>query len=296
MMIRSTLRWLTVGSLVTCWPLPGRAQPVAPARPPATLQPPSEAELESREAEAKRACDAGQVEEGARVLRELFRLTDDGTYIFNLGRCYQQNGQAQLAVPQFRAYLARPDVDPAAAARAREHIATLDRPTPAAVVPAPTPPAPPAAAVPAVVSSSPPSAWPAASELVATSPSPPAPSPARAFRVGGLVTGGVGLAGLATGAVYALRTRSLEQEKSEALEQGNKPVEWFAAHDEEGERAERRQWMFLGVGGAALLAGGALYYLGTRSEAAGAAGTPAAAQAVPLVTPGILGAALLGRF
>lgn len=248
-----------VGSLSAGWARVAFAQPL------------DEATLEAREGEAKRACDAGQVPDGVRALDELFRRTGDGTYMFNIGRCYQQNGQLDQALPHFRAYLQRPDVDPAAAARAREFIAAAES----------RPPAP-------VSATGPPSANPVP-DLITVAPAPRGPEapPGRALRIGGLVSGGVGVAALLTGAYYAQRVSELERENRQALSLGDKSADWADAQNRKGDRAERRQWLFLGVGGAAVIAGGVLYYLGIREEA----------RAVPVALPGGgLGGALSGRF
>jgi hypothetical protein len=258
---------------------------------PALTQPLDEAELETRDTAAKRACDAGQVQEGERLLTELFHRTDDGTYIFNLGRCYHQNGQTDKALLQYRAYLLRSDVDPAAATRARESIAALEPPPPPATAPAAGPAAPaPIAADPALV--------PPVTSLAASA-TPPAPG--RTMRIVGLVSGGIGVAGLVTGAAYALQTSKLENQKREALERQNQSVEWFIDQDKKGERAERLQWVFLGAGGAALAAGGVLYYLGTRADQEQrqeqkSNATLPSARALPLALPGVVGAVIAGRF
>jgi hypothetical protein len=60
-----------------------------------------------RELKAKRACAAGRVDEGVDVLAELFAETGDLTYVYNQGRCYQQNGVADKAINRFREYLRR---------------------------------------------------------------------------------------------------------------------------------------------------------------------------------------------
>jgi hypothetical protein len=266
-MFRAPLVSSLLAGVVATWSLPAMAAPV------------DDRDLDAREAEAKRACDSGRVEEGARLLGELLRRTNDGTYIFNLARCHQQNGQVDRALSEFHAYLGRPDVDPAAAARAREYIAALERP--------PQAPMADAAAAP------PPAAAPASHDLVAPAQAPS--SPGRALHIAALVSGGIGLVGLVTGGAYALQTHSLQQETRDALDRRDQPPEWFARQDEKGERAERLQWLFLGVGGAALAAGGALYYFGARAESANA-GTPHAMRALPLVLPGVAGAALTGRF
>ena len=245
---------------------------------PAAKPVPDTARLEAQEAQAKLACDGGRVQDGVRLLTELLNQTKDGTYIFNLARCYQQNGQLDQALVHFRAYLRRPDVDPAAAARAREYVAVLERHPPAATPPpaTPLPSGPPARDAPPASTSTP--------ELAATATTTPG-SPGRALRIGGLVAGGAGLAALATGLYYARQTQKLNEETDRAAP--NTPQSWYLEQNKKGERAERRQWLFLGVGAAAVATGGVLYYLGARS---GEQRQPTLVVLVPL-SPGARGPA-----
>jgi hypothetical protein len=244
--LRSTLLLgsLLAASLLCAGPGAAFAQPAARPAPDPT-------KLEAQETQAKRACDSGQVQEGVRLLTELLNQTNDGTYIFNLARCHQQNGQLDQALLLFRSYLRRADVDPAAAARAREYIAVLERPRPA-----PPAPSPAMAAVPAADGRP-------ALEASATAG---ARSPGRALRIGGLAAGGAGLASLAVGIYYARETHRLNEETRNA---GDRPADWFIEQNRKGERAERRQWLFLGAGATAVTAGGVLYYLGVRAQRKG---------------------------
>lgn len=78
-----------------------------PAR--AQLQPPSAtaAQEDPRELEARAACAAGDVDKGIAILARLFAETGDYTWVYNQGRCYQQNGRAAPALNRFREYLRR---------------------------------------------------------------------------------------------------------------------------------------------------------------------------------------------
>ncbi len=189
-----------------------------------------------------------------RLLTELLNQTNDGTYIFNLARCHQQNGQLDQALLLFRSYLRRTDVDPAAAARAREYIAVLERPRPA--------PAGRTVAGRPAMTAAPAADGRPALEASATAG---ARSPGRALRIGGLAAGGAGLASLALGIYYARETQRLNEETKNAGERGQ-AADWFTNQNRKGERAERRQWLFLGAGATAVTAGGVLYYLGVRAQ------------------------------
>jgi hypothetical protein len=62
---------------------------------------------DARRIEARAACAAGQVEKGIGILARLFAETGDYTWVYNQGRCYQQNGRAAEAINRFREYLRR---------------------------------------------------------------------------------------------------------------------------------------------------------------------------------------------
>src|SRR4051812_26823182 len=60
---------------------------------------------EQREADARKACAAGHVEEGIEILADLYAGYSHPNYIYNQGRCYQENGKGEQAVARFREYL-----------------------------------------------------------------------------------------------------------------------------------------------------------------------------------------------
>lgn len=55
--------------------------------------------------QARKACLAGDVQQGIRVLADLYVATDDPIWIFNQGRCYQQNNQPSNALARFKEFL-----------------------------------------------------------------------------------------------------------------------------------------------------------------------------------------------
>jgi hypothetical protein len=63
------------------------------------------ANLESKERAAKKACLLGEVDKGAEILADLYVDTNDATYIYNQGRCFEQNGKNDQAVLRFKEYL-----------------------------------------------------------------------------------------------------------------------------------------------------------------------------------------------
>ena len=65
----------------------------------------SAAVKETKERAAKKACLNGDAVKGVELLTDLFVDTNDPTYIFNQGRCYEQNNRCQEAIVRFREYL-----------------------------------------------------------------------------------------------------------------------------------------------------------------------------------------------
>jgi hypothetical protein len=206
---------------------------------------PSLAKIEALEKEARAACDGGRLDEGVRILAELFAKTDDGNYIFNQGRCYQQNGRPQEAVMRLEVYIKRPDADPTASARAKEIIAELRPPPPPVDVDLP----PPAAA--------------------------PGPAdPGRTLRRAGLVVAAAGLAALGTATYFGLQIAPIKEDANREAQAiaGMMPASPAAIQrlndlNARGDRAELLQWISIGVGATALTTGAVLTYLGLQTDA-----------------------------
>jgi tetratricopeptide (TPR) repeat protein len=106
----------------------------------------------------------------------------------------------------------------------------------------------------------------------------------RSTRIAGLVTGGIGAAAVGIGVVFGVRAHEL----------GSETAGWDnydRKRDEQGRADQRNMIIFTGVGAAALVAGGVLYYLGHRS---GSADRAISVSATVGPSHALLGAA--GRF
>ncbi len=84
-------------------------------------------------------------------------------------------------------------------------------------------------------------------------------APGRTLRISGIAVGGVGVAAIATGVFFGLRARSQSKDLNAA-------DEWDPSLESSAKRADRNAKILLGVGGAALIGGGVLFYLGVRAE------------------------------
>jgi hypothetical protein len=201
---------------------------------------------EQREADARRACAAGRVDEGIEILADLFASHGHPNYIYNQARCFQENGRAEQAISRFREYL-RVATDAPASARgqAEQYIRELESerqgPPRALTEPVPTRrpgPPPPVSTAPAV-----------------TERLPPPPGPARSspgLTTAAIVFGAVGLVGAAGGLIAGARVRSLEKEVEEAP-LGRFDVEQLSDQEKKARRFETLQWVGYGVAGAGLV-------------------------------------------
>jgi tetratricopeptide (TPR) repeat protein len=60
--------------------------------------------LDAKKRAAKTACLAGDYTKGVALLAEIYVDTNNPIYLFNQGRCFQQNGRYEEAVTRFREY------------------------------------------------------------------------------------------------------------------------------------------------------------------------------------------------
>jgi hypothetical protein len=226
-----------------------------------------------RPREAKAACAAGQVDRGIALLAALFAETSDVSWVYNQGRCYQQNGRPEEAINRFREYLRRAAVsETEKRTEAQRFIEELEEelrraPARAGIVVGsahdvePLPGDPP----------QPPPAPPGRDGVGDGAPSVRAPSgddrpvSRRGLMVGGAALVGVGVLGLAGGIFSSLRVKALEDET-----RGWSAAEWkrrAATQENTAGRYERWQWVGYGVAALALAGGGACLFVATRDDA-----------------------------
>jgi hypothetical protein len=193
---------------------------------------------------AHEACRSGRVDEGVRLLRDYLARTDDPNAVFNIARCYQQNGRREQAVAAFHEYLHRvPRLALAERAEVEGHLRALESTTP----------------VPAT----------AVVEGRADAGRP-------ALRMTGLALGAAGVVALGSGTLFGLQVRSANHDLGTTHDGPT-----FLRRTGEGERAETRQWVFLSAGAAAVAAGGLCYFLGRPHHSATLAVVPWVAHGSP---------------
>jgi tetratricopeptide (TPR) repeat protein len=95
------------------------------------------------EKQARKACLSGDYVKGVSILAELFVDSGDATYLYNQGRCYEQNIRYVEAAERFREYLRKaPKLTDADKAEVDKHIADCDVAIAKSHPVEPTPPVP----------------------------------------------------------------------------------------------------------------------------------------------------------
>ena len=156
---------------------------------------------------AKKACLLGDTKKGSEILADLYVDTNDATFIYNQGRCFEQNGQKEQAIPRFEEYLRKEkNLSSEDAEAVRKRIeglqAAVDHrgkpgPVEPVAVPAPTlvqPPSTPPAIPPTAAPANPPEAL----GIVQTAPTPDLPASTPVYKtwwfwtgIGAVVAGGI---------------------------------------------------------------------------------------------------------
>ena len=234
----------------------------------------------AKEKAAKKACATGNFAKGVDILADLFIDTNDFSYVYNQGRCYQQNNQWTQAVSRFREYLRKAtDISESDRAETERQIADCEQSMgkTAQVAPPPvmaTPPVP-------VVQPAPPPQTPEAETSKVSSkpePSPPDVNRGRGLRVTGIILAAVGVAAVGTGVGLALKSQSLSTKDY--------------SRSREDERASLKTWGLVsyGVGAAAIATGAILYIVGWPSE------QTSSVALLPVAAPDGASVLLQGRF
>jgi hypothetical protein len=248
-----------------------------------------------QERAARKACLNGDYAKGVSILSDLYIDSKDHTYIFNQGRCLEQNRRYADAVAKFEEYLTvaegRLGADDQTAAEkhlafckeklAKERGSSTVEPSPVLVMPpasAATPlpepkPTPEASAEPSTT-------------LVQSAPQPEPGQRRWGLLTAGVITGAVGLGGVIAGVVFNLKANSLVNDMetkvgtySDAKENSQKSYKTLA-------------WVGYGVGAACAVAGAVL--IGFGAKPAPSSSTDVAL--LPSVGSGQVGALLIGGF
>jgi hypothetical protein len=242
----------------------------------------------AKERSAKKSCLAGDPAKGVEILAELYVETNDVTYLFNQGRCFEQNRRYEDAIARFREYLMKGEttLSDADRAAAKKHIEACEL-----YMPKPEPHSPlvpePVSATPTVQTPPPEVASDMPAGTVVVSPPPAAAAKAGSgLRIAGIAVGAVGVAAMGMGLAFNVKVNSMASD----LE---KPDNFNRDTDSSRKTYKTLGWVSYGVGAAGLAGGSLLYYLGWRARHDSAS---TRAALVPALAPGEAGALLTGAF
>lgn len=205
----------------------------------------------AREMSAKKFCNVGEYQKGIDILGDLYVETNVATYLYNQARCYQQNDQYEKAIARFREYVRKsPNLTPEEKQQVDEHIADCQEQLKKQSVTVPPENAPPTVREPSSTITKP-------DPLPEISPVTPTEDDGRGLRIAGLITGSVGLVGLAAGGVLNWQhQKKYNDYKTKDPRPDNA--------DEELNRLKTFSIIGFAIGGAALFTGSLLYYFGYR--------------------------------
>ncbi len=250
------------------------------------------ASRQTQEKEARKACLNGDFAQGVSILSDLFISTKNPTYLFNQGRCLEQNRKYEEAIARFEEYLRAAETgkfklkssDKEQAHRrigkckellAEQEARTIAPPQTFAppVAPVAPQPQPEAAPAPIVVNV-------------------PAPAPAEESRrnsgllIGGIITAALGAGATVTGVILNVKANGM-------LDDMYGKQNGYSSDDESTRKTyETLAWVGYGVGGACLLTGAVLIWFGARSDSR----PPSQVALVPTLGAGQAGLVLSGGF
>jgi len=255
-----------------------------------------QANRSDQERAARKACLNGDYTKGVGILSDLFVDTKDTTYIFNQGRCFEQNRRYEDAAARFEEYLTAAEGKLSAEdkAAAEKHLATCKEKLAkergrSTIEPATVPVVPPTtytATLPEPKPSPETTTEPSAATLVQSAPQQEPGQRRWGLLTAGIITGAVGVGGVVAGVVFNLKANSLINDME------TKVGTYSAAKENDQKSYKTLAWVGYGVGAACVVAGAVLIGLGAKSGPTSSTDV----ALVPSVGPGQVGALLTGGF
>jgi hypothetical protein len=263
---------------------------------------PTTAGSDTQEKTARAACLAGDFQKGVEILSKLFVNSKDPNYIYNQGRCFEQNGRYQDAVTRFKEYLrvgkkiseedkveTLKHIDDCSALLAAEKNQATPAPTyqtyapqqpgPGYAAPSPMWPAPGSPGPTTYAPNQPPLSQPSLQTSAQRSS-----GDGSGLRLTGAITAGVGIAALVGGIVFNAKANGLVHD-FQSVPNGYTPSE-----SSDRDTYETLSWVGYGLGATCLVTGGVLYYLGVRSSHRDRI------SMVPTIAPGLAITSIQGSF
>lgn len=245
---------------------------------------------QAQEKAARKACLTGDYATGVSILADLFVDNNDPAYVFNQGRCLEQNTRYKDAIAKFDEYLRIADaskMDKTGRAAAQKHIedcraklAAEEKTQPLAPQPLTQPLSQP---VPQPV----PQPESTAPTVEKTKVAPEPPKSGKALVVGGVVTGAVGVAMLAAGVVFNLKANGMVNDMETKVDN------YTASKNSSQQSYQTLAWVGYGLGAACIATGAILTFIGA-SRLGSSSETNVALE--PALGPGQAGVLLQGGF
>jgi tetratricopeptide (TPR) repeat protein len=244
----------------------------------------------AQERAARKACLNGDYAKGVDILSDLFVDTKDPTYIFNQGRCFEQNRRYEDAIGRFDEYLraAQGDLKAEDKASAEKHRSDCKEKLAEERATSPVQPAP-LASPPIAAPPQGPQPSPEPSTSIAVEPAPQTAAPStggRGLLTAGIITGVVGVGGVVAGVIFNMKANSTINDMEGSV------GAYSSAKDNDQKTYKTLAWVGYGVGAACVATGAVLIGVSIKSGT----GSSTNVALVPALGPGHMGAMLTGGF
>jgi hypothetical protein len=255
----------------------------------ASKQPHGQPKAESQEKAARKACLNGDYAEGVAILSNLFVETKNTNYIFNQGRCFEQNRRYEDAIARFQEFLraGRGKLSASDKTEAEQHVVDCKQmlaqeraSAPGQTAPEPFAAPPPSAALPPE-----PAPTPEPSPIIRQpAVQPGSPSGGAGLRIGGVLVASFGVAAVGAGVLFNVKANSMVDDMYASLD----------GYSKESNRKtyETLAWVGYGVGAACVVSGVLLYTFGLKAKSR----QSGSVALVPTVGADHAGAILTGAF
>lgn len=274
------------------------AQPAPPAN--------AEEQAKAKFVAGKQSYRLGEYDEAIALWKEAYRLKDNPAFLFNIGQAYREKGDLPKALQFFENYLKEAPANASNRSDVEQRVAELKKLIEDQRASAKRPPNEPVELNPTTTADPVDPVGTAPTTTTTTDPtttSPPIGSETPeeppeggggggGMRIAGLATGGVGLALIGTGVFFGLKAKSAQQDVEDAIANGEVWTEELDQKDADGRSAATTSTLTLGLGAAAVVGGGVLFYLGLRKGQT----ESSTVSLVPQLGADHAGVTFLGRF
>jgi len=247
---------------------------------------PASKDRRTQEKAARKACLTGDHKTGVSILADLFVEYEEPIYVFNQGRCLEQNARYKDAIPRFEEFLRIGD-DPADRAAAQKHLKDCKSKLPAEDKLDAMAPPPLAQPLPQPLPQPIPQPDATAQIIEKTKAEPEPPKNGRRLLVAGIVTAGVGIGAVIAGVAFNVKANSMVDEMETTVDA------YTSSKSSSQKTYETLAWVGYGVGAACIATGTVLTVIGARRRGPS---TQLDVALVPAIGPRQAGVLLHGGF